>query len=115
LGGFTFALTNDAQGRFAINSNTGEVTVADGTALEESNYDIEVTVTDSLGNSSNQLITIVVGNVNEVPVFSLLDATANYIEGSPPVVIDADVTIQDSDLEARNNGAGDFGGSRTRH
>jgi len=112
LGGFTFTLADDAQGRFAIDNITGEVTVANGSALEEQSYDIEVTITDSSGNSNNRIVTIAVETVNEAPVFTLLDAITNYVDDNPPVVIDADVSIQDPDLELKNNGLGDFGGSR---
>ena len=45
LSNFTFALTDDAGGRFAIDSNTGEVTVADGSLLDyETNTSHSVTV-----------------------------------------------------------------------
>ncbi len=59
--GFTFALVNDAGGRFAINATTGQLTVAKSSLLDfEQNqvHAIIVQVTDSGGLSTNQTVTI---------------------------------------------------------
>ncbi len=65
---FTYQLTNDANGRFTINSATGEITVADGTQLDrETNafHLITVQVTDAGGLTYSESFTIQVNDVNE--------------------------------------------------
>jgi hypothetical protein len=72
---FTYALADDAGGRFAIDSNTGEITVANGTLLDFEtaiSHDIKVLVTDQGGLSVEQSFTIAVNDVNEAPTDELL-------------------------------------------
>ena len=67
---FTYALTNDQGGRFAIDTNTGVVTVADGSKLDyetRASHDITVRVTDSNGATYDETMTINLTNVNETP------------------------------------------------
>ena len=48
LSNFTFTLTDDAGGRFAIDASTGEITVADGSQLDyemNTSHDVAVEVT----------------------------------------------------------------------
>ena len=66
----TYSLADDASGRFAINSTTGQITVADGTLLDyetATSHDVTVRVTDSGGESSTQNFTINVSDVLEQP------------------------------------------------
>ncbi|MGI9506241.1 MAG: cadherin domain-containing protein, partial [Geminicoccaceae bacterium] len=66
-----YSLVDDAGGRFAINSSTGEITVADGSALDhetDASHDVTVRVTDAAGSSYDETFTINVGDVNEEPV-----------------------------------------------
>ena len=68
--GATYALTDDAGGRFAIDSATGEITVADGSLLDfegAASHDVTVRVTDSGGLTYTETFTINVGDVNERP------------------------------------------------
>lgn len=66
-----YSLTDDADGRFAIDSGTGIVTVADGGLLDFENaesHEIKVKVTSNGGLSSvEQAFIIEVANVNEPP------------------------------------------------
>ncbi len=67
----TFTLVNDAGGRFAINSTTGVVTVANGSLLDfESNtsHNLVVRATDLGGLSFEKTMTVSVSNVNEAPL-----------------------------------------------
>ena len=67
----SYSLADDAGGRFAIDSASGEITVADGSALDHeaaASHDITVRVTDSGGASYDETFTIAVGDVNEGPV-----------------------------------------------
>ena len=65
---FTYSLTDDAGGRFAIDPNTGEITVADGSLLDHetnTSHDVTIEVTDSDGNTYTEVFTINVGDVSE--------------------------------------------------
>jgi len=65
LSSATFSLTDDAGGRFDIDSNTGEITVADGSLLDyeaATSHDIDVQTTDAAGNSYSETMTISIDN-----------------------------------------------------
>ena len=67
---FGYSLANSADGRFTVDADTGEITVADGSKLnfeDASSHEITVEVTDSAGNTYDENFTIDVGNVNEGP------------------------------------------------
>jgi len=67
----TYSFTDSAGGRFAINSSTGEITVADGTLLNyeaAANHSVTVRVTDAGGLTYDETFTINLTNVNETPV-----------------------------------------------
>ncbi|MGI9509493.1 MAG: FG-GAP-like repeat-containing protein, partial [Geminicoccaceae bacterium] len=64
----TYSLTDDAGGRFAIDANTGEVTVADGSLLDydvATSHDVTVGVTDAAGATYDEAFTINVSDVVE--------------------------------------------------
>ncbi len=66
----TYSLTDSAGGRFAINSTTGQVTVADGTLLNfeaAQSHNITVRVTDTAGTTYDEQFTINLNDVNETP------------------------------------------------
>jgi large repetitive protein len=68
----TFALTDSAGGRFAINATTGVVTVANGAAIDfetapSHTYSITVQSTAGALSSTPQTFSIAVANVNEAP------------------------------------------------
>ncbi len=65
---FSYSLIDSAGGRFAVNSATGEVTVANGTLLDydtATSHNITVRVTDSGGLTYDETLTINLTNVNE--------------------------------------------------
>ncbi len=70
----TYALTDDAGGRFAVDPHTGVVTTT-GAFDHEANasFTIIATVTDQGGLSDQQSFTIAVGDVNEAPTGLALD------------------------------------------
>jgi hypothetical protein len=81
----TFTLTDSAGGRFAINSTTGIVTVANGAAVDFETapgpgHSYGITVLATAGaQSSTQNFSIGVGNVNEAPTGT--DNTVTMLEG----------------------------------
>ena len=73
----TYSLTNTAGGRFAINSSTGQITVADGNLLNyesATSHNVTVRVTDSGGLTYDETFTINLTNVNETPTDLSLSA-----------------------------------------
>ncbi len=73
----TYSLTDTAGGRFAINSSTGQVTVANGSLLDfesATSHNITVRATDAGGLFRDSVMTVNLTNVNEAPV---LDNTGN--------------------------------------
>ncbi len=80
----TYGLTNTAGGRFAIDSATGVITVANGSLLNhEANASHQITaqVTDADGESYTQIFTITVTDLNETPNNLSLD-TNNVSENA---------------------------------
>ena len=66
----TYSFTDSAGGRFAINSSTGQITVADGSLLNyesATNHSVTVRVTDAGGLTYDETLTINLTNVNEAP------------------------------------------------
>ena len=67
----TYALIDDADGRFAINSTTGEITVTNGDLLDyetDRDYILRVQVTDSDGLSSEQGVVVNVMDIDDALV-----------------------------------------------
>ena len=72
---FSYSLTNNASGRFAINATTGVVTVANGAQLNyeaATSHQITVRTTDQGGLTFDKTFTIAVNNVNEAPTDATL-------------------------------------------
>lgn len=69
--GLTYALTDNAGGRFTVAANSGNITVAPGVVLDfeaASSHNITARVTDPGGLSFTRSFTIAVGNVDEAPL-----------------------------------------------
>ena len=111
LTNYNFALTDDADGRFAIDSHTGEITVANGSLLELQSYDITVAVTGADNTTFSKTMPVAVNSINEAPAFNQLDGIINYIAGTPPAILDNNVLFTDTELDARNNGLGNYAGA----
>jgi uncharacterized delta-60 repeat protein len=74
---FTYSLIDNANGRFAINSSTGQVTVANGSLLDfETNvsHDITVRVTDTASEYIDKVMTVA---VTDVAPTTILDGSAS--------------------------------------
>jgi VCBS repeat-containing protein len=73
----TYSLTNTAGGRFAINSSTGVVTVANGSLLNfesATSHAITVRATSADGSFTDQNFTITVTDIDESDVGPVLDS-----------------------------------------
>ncbi len=104
---FSYSLTNNAGGRFAIGNSTGQITVADGTLLNfeaATSHTVVVQVADQGGLTYSRTVTISLTDVNETPT-SAVDAataleaggTANGTAGTNP---SGNVLTNDTDVDA---------------
>lgn len=103
-GATTFTLTNDANGRFAID-NSGNVTVADTSKINYENntsHNITVQATDDAGNTNSNTLAVTINNVNEVPTLTATGSDPTFTEdgsaaslftGASVSTIDAGQTI----------------------
>ncbi|MEQ6289383.1 cadherin domain-containing protein, partial [Vogesella sp. GCM10023246] len=101
----TYALTDNAGGRFQIDSTTGVVSVADGTLLDyetATSHSITVQASDGLGGSSSQTFTINVSNVNDNPVVgpSDSDGADNLVLENAAIGTSVGLTAFASDADA---------------
>ena len=72
-----FTLTDDANGRFAIDPNTGEVTVADTSQLDnetDTTHNITVRVTDTAGATYDETFVVTITDANEHAVSTPTDS-----------------------------------------
>ncbi|MBS0170648.1 MAG: cadherin domain-containing protein, partial [Nitrospira sp.] len=75
-----YSLTDNAGGRFAINSATGVITVANSTLLNyeaATSHSVTVRITDRAGATYSETFTINVTNVNEAPAGTNSTVTIN--------------------------------------
>ncbi|MBK9947789.1 MAG: tandem-95 repeat protein [Nitrospira sp.] len=94
----TYSFTDSAGGRFAINSSTGAITVADGSLLNyeaATSHSVTVRVTDSGGLTYDEIFTINLTNVNEAPTGA--DATVTINEDSSHILTTANLGFGDVD------------------
>ncbi len=99
----TYSLSNDAGGLFAIDANTGVVTVAGALDAETAaSHNVEVTATSTDGSSSTETFTINVSDVNESAVGAVTDsnATANSVaeDASVGAVVGVTALATDADV-----------------
>jgi hypothetical protein len=104
----TYSLDDDAGGRFAINSSTGVVTVANGSLLDReaaASHSIVARATSEDGTTATREFTIAVGDVNEFPIgpISDLNTSDNLLLESAPEGTLAGITARASDPDATNN------------
>ena len=92
---YSLAPGGDAGGRFAIDADSGQITVANGLLLDyetTTSHDITVRITDNTGNSTDLVLTISVLDIFE---------TAPTLDNSQNLTLD---TIQKDELPSRNDG-----------
>ncbi|MEM8672094.1 MAG: DUF2341 domain-containing protein, partial [Planctomycetota bacterium] len=104
----TYTLDDDAGGRFAINSSTGVVTVADGTLLDReaaASHDITIRATSSDGSFNTATMTIALNDVDEFDVGTVTDsdATINAVDENAANGTVVGVTALASDADATNS------------
>lgn len=97
--GLSYSLTNDAGGRFSIDTVTGEITYLGGGLDYETSptLNIEVTTTDNAGNKASQSLNIAITNANEAPSVAPVADTGDYREGDASTRLWADHGIDPVD------------------
>ena len=95
----SYAITGgDPTGAFAIDSATGEITVADSSQLDFETtpaFNLTVTVTDSGGLTGSAAVSVNIDNVNEAPTAS--DASFSLAENSANGTVVGSVAASDQD------------------
>jgi hypothetical protein len=94
----TYSFTDNAGGRFAINSSTGEITVADGSLLNyeaTTSHGVTVRVTDFGNLTYDETFTISLTNVNEAPTGA--DTTVTITEDTSHTLTTANFGFSDVD------------------
>ena len=79
----TYALTDTAGGRFAIDSNTGQITVANGSAIDfedGGSYSVTIQATDVGGLTYSQTLAITVNDVAEAPIGIVVQSPTLLLE-----------------------------------
>ncbi len=104
----TYTLFDSAGGRFAIDANTGIVTVADGTLLDReaaASHDITVRVTSADGSMADTVFTINLNDVDEFDVTTPVDsnAAANAVNENAANGTVVGLTAFASDADATTN------------
>ncbi len=105
--GVTYSLTDDAGGRFAINSTTGVVTVAGAIDREAgATQAITVRATSADGSIATQSYTITVNDADEFDVTPISDtnAAANAVTENATIGTTVGITAFASDGDATNSG-----------
>lgn len=101
--GYTYALSNDADGRFGISSTTGVVTVADNLLIDyelATSHEIEVEATDTNGIASYKTFTVAVTDkTNEPYDFVQLARTGDTITYGAKL-IDSTILASGTKLES---------------
>ncbi|MBC9249517.1 hypothetical protein A9179_04410 [Pseudomonas alcaligenes] len=99
----TYTLSDNAGGRFAINSSTGVITVAGALDYEAAtSHNITVLATSADGSSNSSSFTINVSNLNDNPVVGPVDgnAAANSVAENAAIGTSVGITAQASDADA---------------
>jgi Ca2+-binding RTX toxin-like protein len=102
-GAVTYSLTNNAGGRFAIDSSTGVVTVANGALLDfetTTSHTITVKAADTNGLFNTQNFTIGVTDANDAPVAVADQVITNIIDGSQIIIPKAVLLANDTDPDS---------------
>ncbi len=105
---FTYSLTDNAGGRFSIDSSTGQITVANSSLLNResaASHQVTVQVMDAAGATFVKNFSITVNDVDEFDVSAINDAdtTANQVAENAANGTLVGITATASDADATTN------------
>ncbi|MCG8002760.1 MAG: cadherin domain-containing protein [Candidatus Thiodiazotropha lotti] len=92
-------LGGNTDGIFALNAATGEITVADPSALDfeiRNSYTLQIQVSDGVFDSATETLVIDITNINEAPTTSGI-ANVSVTEDAPDTVVDLFVAFDDTE------------------
>ena len=96
----TYSLLDNAGGAFSIDTNTGLVSVADGSLIDYEtalSMDITVRTTDAGGLTSDQVISITILNVNEYTPVANSDTVTVAEGGTATTLVGGSATVLNND------------------
>ncbi len=104
----TYALVDDAGGAFAIDENSGEITVADSTLIDYENassMDITVRVTDAAGATHDEVLTINLNDIDEFDVTTPVDTdtAVNVVDEGAATGASVGIVASAQDADGTNN------------
>lgn len=102
-----------------VRFNGSNTLQADTDATDFSAVEVAITLSDGAGGSLNILAVndngsdtdITFEETNNAPVFASLNGTPAFTEGGSAQVIDSDVTVSDTELDALNSSSGNYSGA----
>ncbi|CAA9518026.1 MAG: Alkaline phosphatase [uncultured Sphingomonas sp.] len=95
----SYTLVDEADGRFAVDARTGAVTTAGPLNFEDTaTYTLQVRVTDAAGLSSQNAVTVSVGDLNEAPAAA--NDAASVDEDAASTNLWAQLLGNDRDVDA---------------
>ena len=97
----SYSLQDTFDGLFAIDAETGVVTIADGAKLDyetTTSYDLKIVATDQAGETSSQTFTVDVTNVDEAPTAPIdIDNAQNTIAENAEWYSGTGITVKSTD------------------
>ncbi|BBN80756.1 hypothetical protein PA25_07410 [Pseudoalteromonas sp. A25] len=94
-------------------SKTFTVTAVDDSVIDDNEtviIDISAVTTNNAVESGTQTVTITLDE-NDAPAFASLDGTPTFTENGSAVVLDANATVSDTELDALNSNNGNYDGA----
>lgn len=94
-------------------SKTFKVTAVDDSVVDDNEtviIDIAAITTNNAVESGTQTVTITLDE-NDAPVFADLDGTPTFTENGSAVILDANVTVSDTELDALSSNNGNYDGA----
>ena len=110
------SLTVAGEGVWSVDLGTGAITFTPEPDYDGAVTDIQYTVADDTGATSNAAaVSVTLSPVNSAPGFSgTIDALPGFTENGPPVLLDGTVTVFDPELDPLGGGQGDYDGATLR-
>ncbi|RXF06972.1 Ig-like domain-containing protein [Pseudoalteromonas sp. PS5] len=94
-------------------SKTFKVTAVDDSVVDDNEtviIDIAAITTNNAVESGTQTVTITLDE-NDAPVFADLDGTPTFTENGSAVILDANVSVSDTELDALSSNSGNYDGA----
>ncbi|WP_274627603.1 DUF4347 domain-containing protein [Arvimicrobium flavum] len=97
-----------------VNSVLRSITYANTSDTPPGGVQLLVAFNDGSGAADgtvSHLVDVAITATNDTPVFANVGPAVTTVEQAAPVVLDADITVSDPELDAANGGSGDYAGA----